>query len=187
MRREPIAAVADDGELIDPDPFAIALGIMGVVAGGAAFLETRRSRQFQERTHRDRFRAAWFDSRRTLIHFQQVLAEFEAYMLEDGYGGMVFRLGAVQLRVDPRKHHALRRIHGQTLTTANYLADNIDRLSEFLGPEDQDLVDHIKARLAEMTIPERFGQVVRLARQGHTLFAELLESIDDRERFLEGG
>ena len=187
MRRESIAAVADDGELIDPDPFAIALGIMGVVAGGAAFLETRRSRQFQERTHRDRFRAAWFDSRRTLIHFQQVLAEFEAYMLEDGYGGMVFRLGAVQLRVDPRKHHALRRIHGQTLTTANYLADNIDRLSEYLGPEDQELVDHIKEQLAEMTIPERFGQVVRLARQGHTLFAELLESIDDRERFLEGG
>ncbi len=183
MRHEPIAAVADDGELIDPDPFAIALGIMGVVAGGAAFLETRRARQFQERAQRDRFRAAWFAARRTLIHFQQVLAEFELYMLEDGYGGRSFRLGAVQLRVDHYRHRALRRIHAQTLNTATHLADDIDDLSEFLGPEDQELVDQIKARLAEMAFPERFGQVVQLAREGLALFTDLLQAIDQRERF----
>ena len=187
MRQEPTALLANDDELIDPDPFAIALGIMGVVAGGAAFLETRRARQFQERAQRDRFRAAWFAARRTLIHFQQVLAEFELYMLEDGYGGMVFRLGAVQLLVDRRKHQALRRIHGQALRTANHLADDIDDLSEFLGPEDQERVDDIKERLAALTIPERFGQVVQLARAGHALFTELLESIDEREGFQAGG
>ncbi len=186
MRQEPTDLLANDEELIDPDPFAIALGIMGVVAGGAAFLETRRTRQFQERTHRDRFRAAWFDSRRTLIHFQQVLAEFESYMLEDGYGGMVFRLGAVQLRVDHYRHRALRRIHAQTLNTATHLADDIDDLSEFLGPEDQERVDHIKSRLAEMAIPERFGQVILLAREGLALFNQLLQAIDQRERFQEG-
>ena len=76
MRQEPTALLANDEELIDPDPFAIALGIMGVVAGGAAFLETRRARRFHERAQRDRFRAAWFEARRTLIHFQQVLTEF---------------------------------------------------------------------------------------------------------------
>ncbi len=187
MSREPEKPGIAADELIDPDPFAIALGILGVVAGGAAFLETRRARQFQERTQRERFRAAWFAARRTLIHFQQVLAEFEAYMLEDGYGGKVFRLGSVQLMVDRYRHRALRRLHGQTLTTANHLADNIDNLSEFLGPDDQDRVDHVKARLAEMTIPERFGQVVRLAREGLVLFDELLDSVDERERFQDDG
>ncbi len=186
MRQEPTALLANDEELIDPDPFAIALGIMGVVAGGAAFLETRRARRFHERAQRDRFRAAWFEARRTLIHFQQVLAEFELFMLEDGYGGKSFQLGAVQLRVDHYRHRALRRIHAQTLNTATHLADDIDDLSEFLGPEDQERVDHIKSRLAEMAIPERFGQVILLAREGLALFNELLQAIDQRERFQEG-
>ena len=126
-----------DEPLFDPDPFSIGLGIFGIIAAGGAFLETRRGRQFIERTQRESFRAAWFSARRTMIHFKRIVDEFETYMLEDDYGEQGFRIGRVRLAVDRGKHQAMRRLHGQTNTTSSFMADNLDDLSDYLGPDDQ--------------------------------------------------
>jgi hypothetical protein len=120
-------------EQADPDPFSIALGIFGIAAAGASFLETRRARQFLERQQEETFRSAWFAANRTLIHFRRVVDEFEAFMLEDGYGAIELRIGMVRLTVDRGRHQALRRLHGQVMTTSNFIADNLDDLSDFLA------------------------------------------------------
>ena len=72
--------------LVDPDPFTIGLGIFGGLAGGGAFLESRRQREISEGQQRGAFRASCFAARRRLIHFKQNIDEFETFMLEDRYG-----------------------------------------------------------------------------------------------------
>jgi hypothetical protein len=91
----------------DPDPFTIGLAIFTALAGGGAFLEARRQRQFVERQHRERFRTVWFSAKKALIFFGRAIDEFETYMLEDDYGAQSFRIEAVRLTVDAGRHHAL--------------------------------------------------------------------------------
>jgi len=168
----------------DPDPFTIGLGLFAALAGGGAFLEARRQRQFAERQQRDRFRAAWFNAKRALIHFGRNIDEFETYMLEDEYGGKFFRIGSVRLVVDANRHHALRRLKGQTITTANVMSDAIDDLSEFLGQPYQGAVQEVLDQLSKVgTIPERYSEVIRAARKARDLYDGLLNHIGETEGF----
>lgn len=189
-RRRP--EVARDGQTprgleqdadVDPDPFTIGLAIFSAVAGGGAFLEARRQRHGVERHQRDAFRGAWYNARRTVIFFKRSVDEFETYLLEEGFGRRDFRIGAVRLVVDSQRHHALRRLRGQAFTTANFIGDNLDDLSEHLGRDDQEAIDRILATLSAMRIPERYSDVLRLAREAITLYSEFLEEIDDRQGF----
>lgn len=172
-----------DDERLDPDPFTIGLAIFSAVAGGGAFLEARRQRQGAERQQRDAFRTAWFNSRRTVIFFKRGVDEFETYLMEEGFGRKAFRIGSVRLFVDKQRHHALRRLRGQTFTTATLIGDNLDDLSEFLGREDQEAVDTILLRLHEMQMPERYSDVIRLGREAIAMYSDFLEAIDDRMGF----
>lgn len=173
---------------IDPDPFSIGIALFSAMAGGAAFLETRRSRVVVEQAQRRAFRAAWFNTRRSLIFFKRSLDEFETYMLEDGYGRRAFRIGAVRLVVDGQRKQQMRRLKGQTLTTANTLSDNLDDLSDHLGPEDQAAVDAILVRLAGIgQLPDRYADLVRVGREAVALYGDLLEVVADREGFEEDG
>lgn len=86
-------------------------------------------------------------------------------MLEEGYSRREFRIGAVRLTLDRRGHQAMRRMHGQTMNTAQHLADNLDELSEFLGPDDRAKVDAIHENLARIDrLPERYRDVIALSR-----------------------
>lgn len=172
-----------DNELIDPDPFTIGLGIFGALAGGGAFLETRRQRQIMQNQGRDAFRGAWFGARRTLIHFKGQVDEFETYMLEDGYGRSAFRIGAVRLEVDRGRHKALRRLRGQVHVTASHMGDDLDDLSEHLGNEYQREVDAILNRLQELNLPESYRDLIRVAREAFELYNDLLDAIAEREGF----
>lgn len=174
-------------DLVDPDPFSIALGIFQIVAAGGTFLESRRQRSFVDRTQRESFRASWFAARRTLIHFERVIDEFETYMLEDDYGAMVFRIGAVRLAVDRGRHQALRRLHGQTTTTASFMADNLDDLSDHLGPDDRDRVEGLLDQLSRIVLPEQYRDVIRVARDALEGYRRLLDEIDTREGFSRQG
>lgn len=169
--------------LVDPDPFTIGLGIFAAIAGGGSFLEARRTRQATERQQKDAFRAAWFASRRTVIFFKRSVDEFETYMLEDGYSRSAFRIGAVRVTVDFNRHRAMRRLHGQVMTTANYMADNLDDLSEFLGEDDQEQIDKILNRLSEIEIPPSYRDLIKLAREASDLYSDFLEDIGEREQF----
>ncbi len=168
----------------DPDPFTIGLGIFAALAGGGAFLEARRQRQLTERQHRERFRGAWFNAKRALINFGRVIDEFETYMLEDNYGGKSFRIGSVRLTVDAGRHHSLRRLRGQALTTANVISDSIDELSEFLGVDYQADIQSLLDNLAEIgKVPERYSEVVKAGRRARELYDALLNKIGDKEGF----
>lgn len=173
---------------VDPDPFTIGIALFSAVAGGAAFLETRRTRVNQEQAQRRAFRAAWFDTQRSLIYFRRSVDEFETFMREDGYTRRPFRIGVVRLSVEPRRKQQMRRLKGQALVTANTLSDNLDDLSEFLGPEDQDAVNAILVRLEAIDrLPDRYLDVVRLGREAVDLYEDLLAGVAEREGFEEDG
>jgi hypothetical protein len=173
----------DGAELIDPDPFTIGLGIFSAMAGGGAFLETRRSREHVQQQSRDSFRAAWFKARRTLIHFKSQVDEFETYIYEDGYGRKAFRIGAVRLEVDRGRHKSLRRLRGQALVTASHMGDDLDDLSEFLTSDYQEQVDAILNRLGECELPAQYRDLIVVARESIVLYGDLLEAIETGEGF----
>jgi hypothetical protein len=173
---------------VDPDPFSIGIAIFSAMAGGAAFLETRRGRRLVELTERRMYRAAWYSTRRSLIFFKRAVDEFETYMLEDGFSRRAFRIGAVRLTIDARRKKQMRRLKGQTLTTADTLSDNMDDLSEYLGPEYQTVVDALLTRLAEIgQLPDRYTDLVHVARDSVRLYDDLLSAVAEREGFDEDG
>lgn len=173
----------ESSQAVDPDPFTIGLGIFGAVAGGGAFLESRRQRRLMKEQQRGAFHGAWYAARRTLIHFKQQVDEFETYMLEDGYGKREFRIGVVRLSVDRGRHHALRRLRGQTLVTASRLGDNLDDLSEFLGEDYVDEIEMILGRLHDMQIPPTYRDVIHTAREARAWYGSFLDHVAEREGF----
>lgn len=104
-------------------------------------------------------------------------------MLEDGYARRSFRIGEVRLSVDFGRHKAMRRLHGQVMTTAQFMADNLDDLSDHLGAEDQAAVDHILGELKAMTYPESYRDVIRLGRAASELYGDFLDDLGEREGF----
>jgi hypothetical protein len=172
-----------DDPLVDPDPFTIGLGIFSILAGGGSFLEARRQREVAQETQRGAFRQAWFQARRTLIFFKQQIDEFETFVLEDSYGAREFRIGGVRLMVDAARRKQMRRLRGQTLMTANHMGDNLDDLSEFLGAEYADRVQAVLDHLAAVTIPETYGQLIRVARDAFYEYDSFLNYIADVEGF----
>lgn len=177
------AAVTSPDNGVDPDPFMIGIGIFGCIAGGGAFLEARRTRQLNESQMRGEFRKAWFTATRTVIHFKRAVDEFETYVMEDRYGTKNFRIGAVRLVVDAGRKQSMRRLKGQTFTTANRLADDLDDLSEHLGPEYAEAIQELIDKLGQVTFPESYRELLRTARDAINLYSDLLEDIGQREQF----
>lgn len=177
-----------DSEFVDPDPFIIGLGILQIVAAGGAFLESRRQRRELQRAQRQQFRATWYAARRSVIFLKRTADEFETYMFEGAYGRRQFRIGAVRLSVDPVQHQAMRRMHGQTMKTAQHLADDLDDLSNYLGTEDQQRIDAIHDRLNRIDhLPDQYRDVIQLAREAVQLYSDLLDDVSEREQFESDG
>jgi hypothetical protein len=136
-----------------------------------------------ERQQQDAFRSAYFACRRTLIHFQSLVDEFETYVEEDGYGDMSFRIGSVRLSVGGQRHKAMRRLNAQAMKTATYMSDDLDELSNFLSDDDQELVDAILRRLSEIQVPETYLGVIVLAREALIFYGQLLDAVAERAGF----
>ncbi|HEU0131135.1 MAG TPA: hypothetical protein VFQ85_09115 [Mycobacteriales bacterium] len=169
---------------VDPDPFGIGIAIFAAMVSGASFLETRRQTAVLQQQQRAAFRSAWFDARRSVIFFKRAVDEFETFVLEDGYARRSFRVGAVRLVVDARRGQQLRRLRGQALTTANTIGNDLDRLSDFLGPPDQEAVTAILTGLHDLDrFPEQYADLVTQGRAVIALYTALLEGIADREAF----
>lgn len=172
---------------IDPDPFGIGIGIFAAMVSGASFLEARRQTRAVVDQQRAAFRAAWFEARRSLIFFQRWMDEFETYVLEDGYGGREFRVGSVRLVLTPRRAQEMKQLRGQTLITAQRLGDDLDDLSNFLGPDDQDTVTSIIGALDDLgRFPERYADLLVQGRAILALYTGLLDAVARRERFGDG-
>ena len=175
-----------DDDLIDPDPFAIAFTLLAIVFAGGSYLETRRQTDFMESRVREDFRRAWFDSRRTLIHARRVTEEFATYAAEDKFGTVQFLFGNVKLTIDKGRAQQLRRLHGNAHTTAEHMADDLDRLADGLGPESQETIDQIHSELKGIKeFPENYIAVIRTARRAIDLYQKLVDEVGEREKFEE--
>ena len=104
-------------------------------------------------------------------------------MLEDGFARTAFRIGAIRLTVDFGRRKALRRLNGQVFQTAQHMTDNLDDLSDFLGPEDQERVDQILQSLGDIEMPATYRDLIRIARDVSGLFTDFLDDIGERESF----
>ncbi len=77
----------------------------------------------------------------------------------------------------------MRRLKGQTLTTANHLSDDIDDLSEHLGEEYAEAIQEVLDGLGGIAFPQSYRELIRKAREAIDLYADLLEDIGIREQF----
>ena len=170
-------------ELVDPDPFAIGFALLSLLVSGGAYLELRRNRILTENQRTGEFRQTWFQARRTLIHARRVVEEFATYVAEDGYGRQQFLFGRARMNLPRERVDQLRRLHANALTTASYMADNLDALSEFLDSSYQAMVDQIMHKLEELEWPHTYDAVVILAREGVSLYEDLIQAIDADESF----
>lgn len=192
LEEEMLRSLGADGMLPsdqeeDPDPFAIGLALFALLFSGGAYLETRLQRQFLERQARESFRSTYYEARRTLIHARRVVEEFATYVTQEGFGVRQFTFGSVQLRLDVGRAQALRRLHGNAHTTAQFLADNLDALADFLGAEYQGFVDEIHTQLRQITqLPANYDDVVEAARTAITLYERLVNEVGSREKFEQG-
>lgn len=169
---------------VDPDPFGIGIGIFAAMVSGAQFLEARRQTQYLQQQQQAAFRTAWFEARRSLIFFKRTVDEFETYVIEDGYGRKAFRVGSVRLVVTARRANEMKRLRGQALTTAHRLGENLDELSNFLGPDEHDAVESIIASLAEFgAFPERYVDLIARGRDVLAVYSALLDVVAERQRF----
>ncbi len=172
------------GELVDPDPFTVGLGLIALAFAGGSYLEARRQRQYIERQAQERFRTVWFSARRTLIHYRRVVEEFATYVAEDNFGATQFGFGRVRLTIDQGRAEALQRLHANVHTTATHLADDLAALSEFLGEEDRPAVEALLAQLESMaTFPVSYSEVVTLARRAFEEYDRLVSQVGERNSF----
>lgn len=173
----------------DSDPIdliVIGLPLLGVALGGGSFLEARRQRQLTEQQERRSFRRAWQGAQRDLRRFADHIDEFEPYVQRNGYGEKTFRFGSVAVSVDRGRAEALKRLHRETLATARSLAEHVDDLSNYLGPEDEEYVEHVHARLGDLPIPERYSDVLLSARRAWDAYSEFLGYLEQKEQFQVG-
>lgn len=185
MEKEDIEIIINKNneELIDPDPFAIAFALLGIIIAGGSYLETRRNRQFLERQAREEFRTVWFRAKRTLIHAKRITEEFATYVKEESFGESEFLFGTIKLTIDQDKAQQFRRIHGNAQTTAMHMADDLDDLSNYLSSEYQERIDAIQSKIKEQMVPHSYDAVLILARDTIDLYEKLITDIGEKEKF----
>ena len=163
---------------VDPDPFAIGLGLLSLAVSGATFLEARRRWQSQRQQDLNRYRTRWYNAKRTLLRAREVVDEFQSFTSEHRYGKQPFGFGQVRLMLPRAEARRLRSMIGKTNAVTNSMAAHIDALSEFLGPEHQSLIEHIMGKIQENQRPHSYDAVILLARDAIDSFEELLSRLE---------
>ena len=146
-------------------------------------METRRQNNVAAAAAaRVEFRKAWFDARRTLIHARRIVEEFNTYVSEDNFGRVEFGFGKIRLQIDRGRAQQLRRLHGNAHTTAEHMADDLDRLADHLDASYQERIDAVIALLREINqFPANYRAVVMKAREALELYEELVTDVGERE------
>jgi len=174
---------SEQSDLVDPDPFAIAFALLGLVFAGGSYLEMRRQRGFLERQAKEDYRKVWYRAKRTLIHAKRVTEEFATYVSEENFGKSNFLFGTIRLTIDQDKAQQFRRIHGNAQTTAMHMADDLDELSTFLSDDYKELVNAIHEKLKAQQLPHSYDAVLILTRDAIELYDKLITEVGKREEF----
>lgn len=173
----------NNDELVDPDPFAIGFGLLGLLFSGGAYLESRRRRILTAQQREGEFRKTWFHAQRTLIHARRIVEEFATYVAEDGFGDQEFLFGRARMNLPRDRVEQLRRLHANCQTTALHMADSLDDLSEYLDSSQAPAIEKIQDRLSEIQMPHTYDAVVVLVREVVALYEELIDTIGREEKF----
>jgi hypothetical protein len=177
-----VAEIPPEDEDIDPDPFSVGITILSLIFAGGSYLEARRANALAGSQARQDFKAAWYDSRRTLIHARRIVEEFNTYVSEDNFGRIEFGFGKVRLQIDRGRAQQLRRLHGNAHTTAEHMADDLDRLAEHLDASYQERIEAIMGLLREITgFPANYREVVTKARGALDLYEDLINDVGEKE------
>ena len=176
-------AKRNSGNLSDPDPFAWGISLLAALFSGAAYLEMRRQSRLTGDEQEREFRRTWFSARRSVIYARRVVEEFATYAEELGFGNEEFRYGRRRLDLPRETVRDIRRLHANCLMNATHLADDLDDLSEFLGPSYGPIIKRIQDRLTEAQMPHTYDAIVVLVKDGVSLYEELLRMVSDQEGF----
>ena len=71
-------------------------------------------------------------------------------------------------------------------SVANSMAISLDDLSDYLGPEHQNLIDRIHRKIGEAQRPHSYDALVIIARDAIDFYAELLDAVDAQNGFTSG-
>jgi len=149
---------------------------------GGSYLEARKQNNQAGAQARVDFRKAWFDARRTLIHARRIVEEFNTYVAEDNFGRVQFGFGNIRLMIDRGRAQQLRRLHGNAHTTAEHMADDLDRLGDHLDASYQERIESIMTLLKEVNqFPANYRAVVMKAREALDLYEELITDVGEKE------
>lgn len=165
---------------IDPDPFSIALAVVGAVAGAGAWLEARRSRVFEATNREGEFRAAWFNCERSVGHLDRVVAEYASHVAEQEFGHVRLRFGAIRIGFTSEEGaKSLERLSRQVDTTKSAITENFNRLSEFLDPRDTESIHVLLYRVMTLLdpLPPDYDSVITTAREAITAMREFLAGV----------
>ena len=171
---------------VDPDPFIFGLALLGVVIGGASYLEARRQRHLMEgqaKKDANRFRTRWYNAKRTLLRAHQVLDEFEAAVAAYRFGHHGFAFGSVRLAISRSEARQLRAMVARINAVTNAMSRDIDALSEFLDPEYQPVINRIMNRLQQGQMPHTYDAVIILVKDAVEAFDTLLSEAGSRQGF----
>jgi hypothetical protein len=77
-------------------------------------------------------------------------------------------------------------LQSETFTTASYATKYVDELSEHLSAEYEGIVSEVRERLEEIgSLPTVYHEVVATARTALRAYSDLLDTIAEREGFVE--
>lgn len=170
---------------VDPDPFSIGLALLGLIFSGASFLEARLQRQQQLERDTNRYRTRWYNAKRTLLSARQVVDESQSFIAQHGCGDDSFGFGEVRLALTRNEVKNCRAMIKRISAATNSMAADIDALSEFLGPDNQELINRIMDKVKENQRPHSYDAVIILVKDAIDSFEQLIGDIGSLEGFGE--
>lgn len=178
---------SDERQVIDPDPFSVALGIAGAIAGTAAWLETRRQRRGAESRAHQEFRASWFACRRSVEFLAHSIEEFAIFADERDIRREPLHFGSVRIRFETRQDKdRFARLSRQIDITKANATENFEKISDFLGEEDSEAVNNIihTVERALNPFPSSYAEVIVAGRRTVSTLEQFIVQLNSREHFV---
>ena len=172
-------------DLVDPDPFSLAVALLNAVHSGVCFLFTRRQANIQEQRYRGRLISRFYAARRTLNMYRRDVDDFHTYKTQERFGSGEFRLGGVSLMLSGNRSRQYRALLSRYNDTAYRMATDLNALSEMLPPKYQANINRVQELLQEAEHPATYDGVFVLASLALRSCEELLAEIEEQERLTE--
>ena len=131
-------------KLIDPDPMAIALNILGAIAQVGILLGQKAIDDYRDQKERKRhIRNLLYSLYRSTAKLQGVLKTFSSYATQYNFWSKEIRMGHVHLWVDEGTLAEIRRMYEDIHVVGMSLSDTAMNLANLLDNEDFEKIAYI--------------------------------------------